>query len=85
MIEILAVFKSRAQATDCNARLKGMNFNCALVATPKECGVGCGLCVKFSQGVYPRVKAIILKSGYSAFYGFCVMQNVYGRVSVKRL
>ncbi|MBE7088877.1 MAG: DUF3343 domain-containing protein [Clostridiales bacterium] len=85
MIEILAVFKSRAQATDCNARLKGLNINCALIATPKECGVGCGLCVKFSQAVYPRAKAIILRSGYSAFYGFCLMRSVYGKVTVTKV
>ncbi len=49
MTEILAVFRSRSQAADCNTRLKNFGIPTSLVNTPKEANVGCGLSVKTSS------------------------------------
>ncbi len=79
MTEVLAVFRSRSQALDCNMRLKQFGVPATLINTPKDANIGCGLSVKFSQNFLPRAKAVIRGGNYSAFYGFYVMKNVYGR------
>ena len=73
MTEILAVFRSRSQAADCNSRLRINGINCALVNTPKEAGVGCGLSVKIPQYAIVRAKSIIRRANYSAFYGYITL------------
>ncbi|MDE6585122.1 MAG: DUF3343 domain-containing protein [Clostridia bacterium] len=79
MTEILAVFRSRSQAADCNSRLRMNSINCALINTPKEVGVGCGLSVKIPQYQLMRAKGIIMRGKYSAFYGFYTMKSPYGK------
>jgi len=85
MTEVLAVFRSRAQAMDCNSRLKKNGINSVLVNTPKEANIGCGLSVRIPQNVLPRAKALVSSGRYSAFYGFFTAQNLYGRTYMGRL
>lgn len=85
MTDILAVFRSRAQAADCNSRLKAAGVGCAMINTPKEAGVGCGLFIKIPQQNANRAAFIIKNARYSAFYGFYSMNTGYGRVVLKRL
>ena len=59
MTEILAVFRSRSQAIDCNARLKVYGVNASLINTPREANIGCGLSVKIAPDKLERVKGII--------------------------
>lgn len=84
MTYILAIFRSRAQAVDCNIRLKAMGIACELTNTPKEANIGCGLSVKLTPEAYRRAKAVI-KGGYSAFYGFYHLQTTYGRITIGRI
>ena len=83
MTEILAVFRSRSQAVDCNLRLRRGGIPSNLINTPKEANIGCGLSVKFPQSAEMRAKALILSGRYSAFYGFMTMYTNYGRISFK--
>lgn len=70
MTELIAVFRSRAQAIDCNSRLRSLGVQSGLINTPREANVGCGLSVKIPQNAVERAKRIILNGRYSAFYGF---------------
>lgn len=79
MIEFLAVFRSRSQAIDCNARLRAAGVPAALINTPREANIGCGLSIKVPQNMLARVQTIVRKANYSAFYGFYRMQTSYGR------
>ena len=85
MTEVLAVFRSRAQATDCNMRMRASGIPCALVNTPREAQIGCGLSVKFAQNYFMRAGRFIKGAGYSAFFGFLVADNRYGRTVYKRI
>lgn len=85
MTDILAVFRSRAQAADCNSRLRAAGVACVMINTPKEAGVGCGLSIKVAQNNANRAAFIIKNARYSAFYGFFSMNLNYGRVVLKRL
>lgn len=84
MTEVLAVFRSRAQAVDCNSRLRSNGIPANIVNTPKEANIGCGLSVKIPQNLLARAKPLILGGRYSAFYGFYTINNAYGRVFVNR-
>lgn len=77
MTEILAVFRSRSQAMDCNTRLRTNGIPSGLVNTPKEANIGCGLSVRIPANAVPRAKALILSARYSAFYGFYTMRGRY--------
>ena len=85
MTEVLAVFRSRAQAIDCNTRLNHSGIRSAVINTPKEANVGCGLSVKIPANQLARAKMLIANARYSAFYGYYTMQNVYGRIYIIRM
>lgn len=78
MTEILAVFRSRSQAIDCNARLRAAGIPAGLINTPKEANVGCGLSIKFPHGMLDRAKLVVRSGGYSAFYGFFKVYSSFG-------
>ncbi len=75
MTEILAVFRSRAQAIDALAKLKSAGVAANLVNTPREANVGCGLSVRFFETSFPRVRQILSRFGYTAFGGFLIVYN----------
>ena len=75
MTEVNAVFRSRTQAVECNGRLRASGVPSALVNTPKEAGVGCGLSVKVPQNLLPRARQIIARGNFAAFYGFITMKK----------
>lgn len=83
MSEILAVFRSRSQAIDCNQRLRAFSVSSQLINTPKEANVGCGLSVKFPQGAAQRAKGLITRLNYSSFYGYMKMDMRGGRYYIK--
>ena len=85
MTYILAIFRSRSQAVDCNIRLKSFGVAAELINTPKEANIGCGLSIKISQDSLARAQMIIKKANYSAFYGFFIMQQSFGRWQLGRL
>lgn len=70
MTEQIAVFRSRAQAIDCNSRLRSLGVPSSLINTPREANIGCGLSVKIPQNMLERAKRIIANGRYSAFYGY---------------
>ncbi len=70
MTELIAVFRSRAQAMDCNARLRALGVPSGIINTPREANIGCGLSVRIPQNMIARAKAIIANGRYSAFYGY---------------
>ena len=85
MTEVLAVFRSRSQAIDCNARLKALGVPASLINTPREANIGCGLSIKVPLNTLDRVKLILRNLNYSAFYGFYAMQSAYGRTIFGRI
>jgi len=78
MTEILAVFRSRSQAIDCNTKLKALRIPTALIPTPKQANVGCGLSVKFGSAYLTRVKNFLNRANYSAFGGYLRMETTTG-------
>lgn len=85
MTEVLAVFRSRSQAIDCNARLRAQGVPSSIVNTPREANIGCGLSIKIPQGSFDRAKRFIYNAKYSAFYGFLRINSDYGKTFIGRI
>lgn len=85
MTEILAVFRSRAQAMDCEWKLKMNGIAASLVNTPKEANIGCGLSVRIPQNTLSRARAIIRSANYSALYGYILTKDLYGRKIIGKI
>lgn len=85
MTDILAVFRSRSQAIDCNARLRALGVHATIINTPREANIGCGLSIKIPLNMLERVRIIIKNVNYSAFYGYYRMQTNYGRTIFGRI
>ena len=79
---ILAVFRSRSHSIDYAERLKQYGILAALVPTPKEARIGCGLCVKLDGNDVPRASAILKMGKYSSFKGFYKMDFIGGKVTL---
>ena len=66
MCDFLAVFRSRAQALDCAARLRQGGIRAAAVSTPQETGAGCGLSVRIGAYDFAQARRVIEQS-YDVF------------------
>ncbi len=75
MTELIAVFRSRAQAIDCNLKLQSMGISSTLIPTPKEAHIGCGLSVRIPKNLEARCRFLIARGGYSAFYGYYTVKK----------
>ncbi len=85
MTTVLAVFRSRAQALDCIARLKRSGVAANAVSTPREANVGCGISARIGAYDLARARHIVAGGGYSAFVGFFRADSYGGRVRVTRI
>ncbi len=66
---LIAVFRSRNQTTTMFHLCSRNGINCAIVNTPREAYVGCGISLKFQEGDLPKVKALLRQFGASSFAG----------------
>lgn len=77
---VLAVYRSR------NVSMRAYNFllkrgiTCALVSTPRSANVGCGLSVKFSKDVLPKVSSALANG--ETFVGFFLVRNTLSGTTV---
>ena len=85
MTEILAAFRSRAQAIDALAKLKSASVVASLVNTPREANIGCGLSIKFFESFLPRARVILARGGYSSFWGYLAAYNSDGRKFFRKI
>lgn len=83
MSELLAVFRSRSQAMDCMNKMRALNLPARLIDTPKEANVGCGLSIRIPMNCAGKAKAVIARTGYSAFYGYMKLEVRGGRLTVR--
>ena len=80
---VLAVYRSR------NVSMRAYNFllkngiTCALVSTPRSANVGCGLSVKFSKDVLPKVRSALMNG--ETFVGFFLVKNTFNGTTVVAL
>ena len=66
----LAVFSSRNETLYLAKMLAENGFRIAIVNTPKEAGLACGISVKFSSEFSNIAKIIISRRSFATFAGF---------------
>lgn len=75
----MAVFWSRAQSMDYAQKLREYGIPSETVPAPKEASIGCGVCVRFDDRVFPRAKAVLRMGRYATFKGFYKVEFVNGK------
>ena len=80
---IIAVYRSRSVSIRAYNFLLSNGVTCALISTPRSANVGCGLSVKFSKDVFPRVRQAL--SNGETFVGFFVVRNTGYGTTVARI
>ena len=80
---IIAVYRSRNVSMRVYNFLSQQGVTCALVSTPRNANVGCGLSVKFSKSALPAVHGVL--SSAETFVGFFLVKNTYSGSTLVRL
>jgi hypothetical protein len=70
MTELLAIFRSRTQAIDCNQRLNKLGYPTTIVPTPESANMACGYSIRIPSAYVSQVRNAISKMNFSAFYGY---------------
>ena len=70
MIYFFAAFGSRTQGMRFFDTLKKCGLTTAIVNTPREASIGCGLSVRFCECDLDAVRLALLRGHYTAFHGF---------------
>lgn len=80
---VIAVYRSRNVSMRAYNFLLSQGVTCALVSTPRNANVGCGLSVKFGKADLPTYKQVL--SSAETFVGFFLIKNTYTGSTVVRL
>jgi hypothetical protein len=73
---VIAVFKSRTQVMKFYEKLQDYNIRAAVVNTPREASLGCGLSVKVNTWDYGNLMKVLRTDNYYSFGGvFKVNEN----------
>ena len=80
---IIAVYRSRSVSIRAYNFLLSNGITCALVSTPRNANVGCGLSVKFGRNDFPRVRQVL--SNAETFVGFFLVRATYSGNTVTRI
>lgn len=70
---VIAVYRSRTVTMQAYNFLSSRGISAALVSTPRNINVGCGLSVKFAAAFLPAVRSVL--SGGETFVGFFLVKN----------
>ncbi|MEG2014750.1 MAG: DUF3343 domain-containing protein [Clostridia bacterium] len=80
---MIASFHSRGVTLTTYNELVHNGITCALVSTPTQANIGCGLSIRFSETDYYSVKSILSRG--QTFAGFFLVTVMNGRSIVTRL
>lgn len=70
---IIAVYRSRSVSIRAYNFLLSNGITCALVSTPRNANVGCGLSVKFGRNVFANVREVLSRG--ETFVGFFLVRQ----------
>lgn len=82
---VIVAFRSRSYTIKFSNFLKEHGVRCAVINTPKEAGVGCGLSVQIAKSDFFQVKKAVFSSNMESFAGFFLVTAYGGRKSVRSI
>lgn len=80
---VIAVYRSRNVSMRAYNFLQSKGVTCALISTPRNANVGCGLSVKFPKEALSRVRNVL--SDAETFVGFFLVKITYSGSTLVRI
>jgi len=80
---VLAIYRSRNVSMRAYNYLTQMGVTCALVSTPRNANVGCGLSVKLDKNALPKVRSALSQG--ETFVGFFLVRQTYSGNVITRI
>lgn len=81
----LAVFRSRNETLYLANMLNMSGFRVAVINTPKDAGLACGISVRFDENAIEVVKRFICSKPFRSFSGFYRVINEGNRNSYQKI
>lgn len=78
-----AAFRSREQTIKYYEKLRAYRVSCAVINTPREASIGCGISVKYPKNAENTARLVLARSSYSTFIGFYEVTEKFGRRYVR--
>ena len=83
MESVIVVYRSRNMSMRAYNFLSSQGVTCALISTPRNANVGCGLSVKLSKSDWLNYKDALANA--ETFVGFFLMKNTFSGSTLVRL
>lgn len=84
-MKYIAIFRSRNQCLRFSEVLKMHRISNAVINTPREAGVGCGISVEIDADCINCAKSVLLSQDYTAFDGWIETYYSSNRKIFRRL
>lgn len=85
MTYVIFAFRSRTQSMSFHERLTRRGVRSALINTPREVSVGCGLSVKLGRENFETAAAVQKESGLNTFLGAYLISTDGRRLVAERI
>ena len=82
---IIVSFRSRSETVKFSDLLNKRGIGNAIISTPKEASVGCGLSVRISPNYFEMAKRLVFANGFSSFAGFFQIKSYGGKRIVRSI
>ena len=80
---VIVVYRSRNMSMRVYNFLASQGVTCALISTPRNANVGCGLSVKLSKSDWANFREALASA--ETFVGFFLMKNTFSGSTLVRL
>ena len=70
MIKYIAAFRSRSQTMRLFQLAKNNGINCAVINTPREASIGCGISVSYGPEDHRTMQNLVMRGGFNALIGY---------------
>lgn len=81
----LAVFRARTETVNFANILKSYGVNVAIISTPRQINVSCGISVRFNPNDIEKAKAILSRRKFNSFAGFYLAKQVNATLKITPL
>ena len=79
----IAAFRSRTSVQKFEMALRRIGIGCAIISTPREVAIGCGLSVRFDASKLSEAAQECKKINPVGFIGFYIVERTGGKLVVQ--
>ena len=86
MVYLLAVFRARTETLAYSQILRSYGVQCAIINTPRQVAVSCGISVKMALNSYDVALSVKQRRNFNSFAGFFkITENPNNNITVTPL